>query len=114
MKQYIIPHNYKDNGRIFNMFQPKAFMQAIFVFFPLSYIIMNLPFSLNMKLFLVILFAGPPTFAILFGYAEWLGWIIHYSRNKKIYIYGGENLETAFSNNYINTKAANAGSSNRR
>lgn len=28
MKQYIIPHNYKDNGRIFNMFQPKTFMSS--------------------------------------------------------------------------------------
>lgn len=112
MRQYIIPHNYKDNGRIFNMFQPKAFIQAVLIFIPLSFLIMKLPFSINVRLFCVVLFVFPPAFAVLFGYIDWLGWLMHHTLTKRIYIYGGEHLDTAFPNTY--TATANTGSTNRR
>ena len=111
MRQYIIPHNYKDNGRVFNMFEQKAFIKALCVFIPISFLVMKLPLTLNVKLFCEILIAFPPTIAILFGFSDWLVWILHHTFTKRIYIYGGGHLAFSFSKTYA--KAPDASRINR-
>jgi hypothetical protein len=95
MKQYIIPHNYKDNGRVLNLFPAKQLTRALIVAVPLTLLIFNLPLALNAKLFCEVFFVTPPVFAILMGYADWLVWGWRFLGLRKIFGKGGASIETA-------------------
>lgn len=85
-KQYLIPHNYANNGRVFNMFHKKDLVKALIWFIPISVLIFKLPIQFNTKLFWEIIVAFPPAMAILAGYACWIGYILQFSKNRRIYI----------------------------
>lgn len=84
-KQYLIPHNYSNNGRVFNLFHKKDLAKALIWFVPVSVLIFKLPMGFNTKLFWEVMIAFPPAMAILAGYACWVGYIMQFLKNRRVY-----------------------------
>lgn len=84
-KFYLIPHNYKNNGRVFNMFDKKKLTLALVWFIPVVLAIFNLPLSLEDKIFWTILIGFPPAIAILAGYGDLIKYFIIFMRNRRLY-----------------------------
>ena len=75
-KIYRIPHNYTNNGRVFNMFKKRDLKRALIWAAPVTFIIFNLPLSFVSKFSWSIIIVIPPAIAILASYADWLQWSV--------------------------------------
>ena len=65
---YIIPHNYTDNGKILGMFEKESAYLAIAWVVPMTLLEFNfLPFSVDIKIFVLILGVIPPAIFALIG-----------------------------------------------
>ena len=84
-KTYFIPHNYHNNGRVFNMFHKKDLIRAIIWWLPVTILVFSLPLSFNTKLVLEIILAFPPALAILAGYSNLIYYMVRFSKNRRIY-----------------------------
>lgn len=85
-KEFIIPHNYKENGRIFNFFTREAVTKILIVLIPLTIIIFYvLPVSITVKCFLETLLGGFPVAIFATGIDEALINILSFQKNKRIY-----------------------------
>lgn len=93
-RHYLIPHNYSNNGRVFNLFHKKDLAKALIWFVPVSVLIFKLPMGFNTKLFWEVMIAFPPAMAILAGYACWVGYIMQFLKNRRVY-YNTRKGETA-------------------
>lgn len=91
---YIIPHNYKDNGKILGIIELQSLYAALIWFIPLTYLnFWLMPFGLNTKVFVFIIFILPPTLLILVGVGNdtlpnYLKYIYNFYKNARIYKYG--------------------------
>lgn len=86
MEDYIIPHNYKDNGRTFNLFDKQLFKAAMWWLIPSTVLLFNLPMKTEYKIFLWIILIVPPTIAILAGVGNWILYIVrYYTKFHRIY-----------------------------
>ena len=84
-KTYLIPHNFTNNGRVFNMFHKRDLIKALLWFIPVTALLFHLPVRLNTKLFCEIIFVFPPVIAILAGYANWIYHIVRFMQNRRVY-----------------------------
>lgn len=84
-KEYIIPHNYKNNGRIFNMFEKKKITRALVWLVPVTFIIFNLPIPLFYKFLFETLFGLPPVLIFLTGFDDIIYDVIVFNKKRKIY-----------------------------
>ena len=106
MKTYLIPHNYKNNGRILNIFYPKNIAAALVWLVPTTLITVVLPGSINVKLFVYILVAIPPSLLILVGYGTWAISVIKFTLARRVYYDTKKGDGSAYA--YWRTKAAAA------
>lgn len=104
--QYLIPHNYTNNGRVFNLFPRKDITKAIIWFIPVTFIIFYLPIEFKIKLFAEVLLAVPPTLAILAGYANWIAYVLLFLRKRTVYY----NVRKGRENDFVYKKAKSADS----
>lgn len=65
-KLYRIPHNYKNNGRIFNMFERAQVKKALCVIAPMMILVSMLPASLTIKAFVGVYVVVLPAAIFLF------------------------------------------------
>lgn len=90
---YIIPHNYTDNGRILGIVEKQSLYVAVAWFVPVTFLNFKfLPFSIDVKLFILILFVVPPTLFILIGVGgdtllDFLRYVYRYYSRAKVYFY---------------------------
>ena len=90
---YVIPHNYTDNGKILGIVETQSVYTAAIWFLPMSYIVFwLLPFSLNVRIGLFIIFVVPPTAIALVGIGsetlfDFLTFVYKYYKRAKFYHY---------------------------
>lgn len=90
---YIIPHNYKDNGKIFGLIEKKSVITAAIWFIPTTYInFAFLPIPLNIRLFTFVLFVCPPTIFALIGIGndtlvDFVKYLYNYYKRAKVYLH---------------------------
>ena len=90
---YIIPHNYSDNGKILGIVEKQSLYTAAVWFIPLSFLNFRfLPFSVDVKIFVLILVIIPPTLFILIGVGgdtllDFIRYVYRYYTRAKVYHY---------------------------
>ena len=90
---YIIPHNYSDNGKILGIVEKQSLYVAASWFVPMTSLnIKFLPFSVDVKIFVLILLILPPTLFILIGVGgdtllDFLRYVYSFYKNARIYHY---------------------------
>jgi hypothetical protein len=91
---YIIPHNYVDNGKILGIVEKQSLYIAAGWFVPMTFLDFKfLPFSIDVKIFVLILFILPPTLFILIGAGgdtlpDFFKYVYRFYRNARVYHYG--------------------------
>lgn len=90
---YIIPHNYSDNGKILGIVEKQSLYTAAAWFIPLTFLNFRfLPFSIDVKIFVLILVIIPPTLFILIGVGgdtllDFIRYVYRYHTRAKVYHY---------------------------
>ncbi|OGO79662.1 MAG: hypothetical protein A2Y21_01270 [Clostridiales bacterium GWC2_40_7] len=90
---YIIPHNYSDNGKILGIVEKQSLYFAAAWFVPMTFLNFKfLPFSVDVKIFVLILLILPPTLFILIGVGgdtllDFLRYVYSFYKNARIYHY---------------------------
>lgn len=90
---YIIPHNYTDNGKILGIIEKQSLYIAATWFVLMTFLNFKfLPFSVDVKIFVLILLILPPTLFILIGVGgdtllDFLRYVHHFYRRAKVYHY---------------------------
>lgn len=90
---YIIPHNYSDNGKILGIVEKQSLYTAAAWFIPMTFLNFKfLPFSIDVKIFVLILLILPPTLFILIGVGgdtllDFLKYVYRFYKNARIYYY---------------------------
>ncbi len=84
-KSFLIPHNYTNNGRIFNMFDKKKLTWAVLWFIPSTVAMFFLPLKIEDIIFWWVLISPPPAIAILAGYGDYIRYFILFMANRRIY-----------------------------
>lgn len=90
---YIIPHNYSDNGKILGIVAKQSLYTAAAWFVPLTFLDFKfLPFSVDIKIFVLILVIIPPTLFILIGVGgdtllDFIRYVYRYYTRAKVYHY---------------------------
>lgn len=88
--QYLIPHNFKNNGRIFNIIEKENLIKALICLIPITFIIFYLtPLRIDNKFFFEVILGGPPVIFFGFGIDKQLLDILKFRKNKKVYYAGG-------------------------
>ncbi|HEX2938372.1 MAG TPA: hypothetical protein VHO66_05570 [Ruminiclostridium sp.] len=91
MKDYFIPHNFKDNGKIAGIFEKRNFYLALFFFVPavLLLVFTPLPLPINkailVKVFVFIIVLCPPTILTSLGYSDILFFMHDFNKRKGVY-----------------------------
>ena len=91
MKEYFIPHNFKDNGKIFGCFEKRAFYYAlcwlIASLILLIIIPLPLPFTqiVLVKIFCGIILIAPSTLLIAFGFTDVLFYMYDFQKRAGVY-----------------------------
>lgn len=112
-KEYIIPHNYKDNGRLFNIIEKETIVKAMIWIVPSTVLIFGLlPFSLSTRFFLDVVIGFGPAYLIVMGLDIIIVDYLLFNKNRKIYydIEKGEDYESY----YEQTKKAEQKDTNTR
>lgn len=90
---YIIPHNYKENGKILGMIEKESLVTAAVWFIPMTYIIFKfLPLAIDYKIFAFMIVVVPPTFFALVGIGsetlvDFAKFILRFMKRSKVYTY---------------------------
>lgn len=84
-KEYIIPHNYKNNGRIFNILEKKNVTKSLIFVVPVTILIFNLPLTIMIKFLCETIFAIPPVLFFLMGFDEALMDYLVFSKSRRVY-----------------------------
>ena len=90
---YIIPHNYCDNGKILGIVEKQSLYTAAAWFAPVSFLNFRfLQFSVDVRIFVEIIFVIPPTLFILIGVGgdtliDFIKYVYRYYSRGKIYLY---------------------------
>lgn len=85
-KEYQIPHNFKNNGRIFNMIEKEALTKALIWLVPVTIIIFKfIPIDIDDKFLLEILIGMPPVLAFSMGMDVVLIDIVKFNHDRKVY-----------------------------
>jgi|SRR3989339_2195371 len=90
---YIIPHNYRDSGKILGIIEKQSLFVAALWLIPVSYLnFYLLPFSVDIKIFIQIIVVMPPTAIILTGLGgdtvlNFLRDVNRFYNNAKIYYF---------------------------
>jgi len=90
---YIIPHNYSDNGKILGIVEKQSLYVAAAWFVPMMFLNFKfLPFSIDVKLFVLILLIVPPTLFILIGVGgdtllDFLRYVYRFYKRARVYYY---------------------------
>lgn len=88
---YQIPHNFRNNGRIFNIISKEALTKVLIWLIPVTIIIFKFTsLSIDNKFFVAIIIGAPPAMAFAFEMDIVLMDIIKYLRNRKVYYNLGE------------------------
>ena len=92
-KQYIIPHNYKENGKILGMFEKQSAFIAAVLTLSYGYIIFKLPIAFNIRLILFSLIL-PLSWIALTSFTketaiDFLAVVFKWKQYKNIYLYKG-------------------------
>lgn len=82
---YLIPHNYTNNGRIFNMIEKPVAVKALCWLIPACLIIYLAPLNLTLKFALLILIGLGPAMIFVVGLDLIMLDIISFSKNAKVY-----------------------------
>lgn len=91
MKEYFIPHNFKDNGKILGCFEKRYFYSALCWLIPMFVLLCALPLpfplteSLPTKVFVFIILICPPTLLIAFGYADIVLYLHDFKKQSGVY-----------------------------
>ncbi|MDD4566108.1 MAG: hypothetical protein PHE79_11625 [Eubacteriales bacterium] len=84
-KEYIVPHNYKNNGRVFNLFEKQKVNRALIIAALAVALSAIVPIPLMWKFMVgTVLVIGPALF-ILFGFDDLLIDILIYKKFRRIY-----------------------------
>ena len=90
---YIIPHNYSDNGKILGIVEKQSLYVAAAWFIPMTFLNFKfLPFSVDVKIFVLILLIVPPTLFILIGVGgdtllDFMRYVYRFYKRAKVYYY---------------------------
>jgi len=84
-KTYLIPHNYTDNGRIFNMIEKDVAIKALLFLVPVCILVFFLPLSLTLRFIILIVFGVGPAMVFIVGLDLIMLDIISFNKNAKIY-----------------------------
>lgn len=84
-KQFSIPHNFWDNGRLFNLIDKITFVKLMICIVPLITLLVILPMRFDNKVFFGILLGGPIVFLFAFGWDIRIRDIVKFSQNRKVY-----------------------------
>lgn len=82
---YMIPHNYKENGRLFNFVERSAAKKALICVAPITAFAFLLPLQISIKLFLWIVLVIPPSLLFLFDMDLLLLDFFRFNQNRRIY-----------------------------
>ena len=100
MREYIIPHNYKDNGRLFNIIERDKAKKALIYTVPVTALFFFLPLDITMTVFFIIIFAAGPAFAIGMGIDDIITDMLKFKRNARVYYDLGKDCEEDDSESY--------------
>lgn len=84
-KIYIIPHNYKNNGRILNMFEREQIKKMLYCVVPITLLLIVLPFPMTVKAFLGVFLIGLPASVFLFELDQIMVDRFAFNKNRRIY-----------------------------
>ncbi|QIB69784.1 hypothetical protein Ami103574_10835 [Aminipila butyrica] len=85
-KHFQIPHNFKKNGRIFNLIEKEALTKSLVWVIPITILIFKFtPLRIDNKFFLEVLLAVPPVIAFCQGLDIIAIDILWFRKNKKVY-----------------------------
>lgn len=87
-KQYFIPRNYKDAGRVFGMFRMRHLIAALLWGVPVTFLFSILPLEalgFKAQLYLWAFLAGLPAGALLMGWGDLIALMMRFHRHKRIY-----------------------------
>lgn len=88
-QRYIIPHNYQNNGRIFNLFEREQVKKALLCIAPITLILWILPIPITVKAFLGVFLVGVPAAIFLFELDRIMMDMFTFFKRRQIY-YGSE------------------------
>ncbi|WP_324824331.1 hypothetical protein [Sinanaerobacter sp. ZZT-01] len=88
-RTYIIPHNYKNNGRILNLFEREQIKKTLICIVPITLILCILPIPITVKAFLGVFLIGAPAGVFLFELDRVMIDMFTFFKSRRIY-YGGE------------------------
>jgi hypothetical protein len=90
---YIIPHNYRDNGKILGLIEKRSFIQGLAFMGPSGFLLFYiLPLAIKVKIYIFILLILPPTAIIMVGIGhdsleDFLKYVYYYYQRAKVYHY---------------------------
>ena len=90
---YIIPHNYKDNGKILGMIEKESLITAAVWCIPMTYVVFKfLPLEIDYKIFAFMFLVVPPTIFALIGIGsetlvDFARFIFRFMKRAKVYTY---------------------------
>jgi len=106
IKNYVIPHNYKNNGRLFNLFEKSKVTRSLIWAVPVTFAIFNLPISLFAKFLAETLAIIPPVLIFLTGFDDLIWDLVIFTKKRKFYynVERGDSFESWYEKQKKNHK----------